>query len=264
MRQPIVLHTKFLIPQFPPGHVARPHLVSLLSGYLEQRLIVLTAPAGYGKTTLAAETITALRYPTLWYQLDADDNDPATYLSYLVEGLCRTLPAIGEKLQQLLVHSGPHPADRALVILLNELLEHPAQNWVLVLDDYHVIHNPVVHALTATLFENQPPGMKFIIATRSQPPLPLARWRVRGRLTEIRSQHLRFSAQEVQEWTVRGNLLLAAPLIEKLVERTEGWGAGLQLALTLLMEEPSDPQNLIERLSGSHPYVFNYLIEEIF
>ena len=151
-----------------------------------------------------------------------------------------------------------------LTIILNELLEGAAQKWVLVLDDYHVVSNPVVHSLTTTLIENQPPGLGIILAARSQPPLPIPRWRARGQLSEIRAHHLRFSADEVRDWMVEAHYEFDVPLIERLVEKTEGWGAALQLAMSLLAESPADPHPLIENLSGSHPYIFNYLMQEIF
>jgi LuxR family maltose regulon positive regulatory protein len=263
-RQPLLLHTKLLIPRFPPSHVLRPELVDSLKSDLEQRIIILNAPPGYGKTTLAAQTAAAKGCPVVWYQLDADDNDPATFMAYLIEGLYRNLPGVGSKIQQLFINTGPHPPERSLIILLNELLEQPSQEWVLVLDDYHLIQNPAVHNLTATLFEHQPPGMKMIVLTRIQPPLPLARWRARGRLTEIRAQQLRFTPEEVQRWTAGSGFQLTIPLVNELVERTEGWGAGLQLVLTLLSESQTNPQELIASLHGSHPYFFNYLMAEIF
>ncbi len=267
MTESILLQTKFLVPRLTTGLLPRTHLINQVCASLDQRVVVLTAPPGYGKTTLMAGVTNSLERPVLWYQLDNGDNDPMTFIAYLVEGLCRILPALGARVRRLLSDSDEYQPERALVVLLNELVENPDQTWVLVLDDYHYINNPAVHAITSMLIENQLPSMSVILATRGTPPLPLARWRARGWLAEIRAEHLRFSRQEAIELLHQYMPDLPEDIAASLVEKTEGWGAGLQLAMKLLVEQPSEDLDMnafVARLSGAHPYIFSYLMEEAF
>ncbi len=265
MSTPILLQTKFLIPRLVPSHLPRPHLVELIRSNCEQRVILLTAPAGYGKTTLMVETVAALGHPVVWYQLDAGDNDPATFIAYLVEGLCRIRPGSAEKSRRLLNSSNPPPPSQTLVFLLNELLEDMPFRWTLVLDDYHFVNNPVVHELASIFLERRPPNMSVILSTRTTPPLPLSRWRARSQLTELRLEHLRFSHEESELWLSQVLPQLPHDLAETLSTKSEGWGAGLQLAVTLVAEKPlTEIAGLINNLSGAHPYIFHYLMDEVF
>jgi len=260
------LHTKFLIPRFTAERLPRPHLTDKIHANLRQRLILLIAPPGYGKTTLMAEVVDNANLPTVWYQLDEGDNDPATFIAYLIEGLRRVLPDVGNRLSHLLEDSGPHPPARALIILMNDLVENPTQAWTLVMDDYQLINNPQVHSLTTTLLDNPPLGMSVIIASRSTPSLPLARWRARGRMIEIRAEHLRFSTDEMMTWLAMQESSLPEATVNDLVEKTEGWGAGLRLALNLLAEQRATSLNSeawLTGLGGAHPYIFSYLMEEV-
>lgn len=262
----LLLNTKLLIPAIPAQHITRAHLVAMIRENLGRRLVMLTAPPGYGKSTLLVEAAAALERPVIWLQLDEGDNDPATFAAYLVEGICRRLPEVGQRVRHLLADSGPQPAERMLVILLNELLETPEQGWALMLDDYHLVNNPDVHRLLTMLLDNLPPGVSVIIATRTLPPLPLARWRARGQLTEIRTEHLRFSPAEAAAWLAQTAGGIPDETVQQLVERTEGWGAGLQLALNLLAgrEAPAEAADFVAGLGGTHPYIFNYLMAEVF
>lgn len=264
MSTPLLLQTKFLIPRLVPSHLPRPHLVDLIRSNCEQRIILLTAPAGYGKTTLMVETVAALGRPVVWYQLDAGDNDPTTFIAYLVEGLCRIRPSSAEKSRRLLNSPNPPPPSQMLVFLLNELLEDMAFQWTLVLDDYHFVSNPVVHELAAVFLERHPSNMSAILSTRTTPPLPLSRWRARGQLAELRLEHLRFSHEESETWLNQVLPQLPHALTERLSVKSEGWGAGLQLAATLVAEKPlPEAEGLINNLSGAHPYIFHYLMDEV-
>ncbi len=260
-----LLQTKFMVPRVTVSHCQRQHLVDRVIRDINHKLAMIIAPAGYGKTTLMVDVTIELGQPVVWYQLDTADNDPATFLAYFVEGLRRTLPDVGQQIKNLLEGSEMLHASRAIIIILNELFENPGTTWTLVLDDYHVINNPAVHELTTTLIENRPPDMQIMLASRTAPPLPLPRWRVRGQLLDIRADTLRFSVDEAQKWLNSIIPDVADTTIETLIQKTEGWGAGLQLALTFLGDSKlQDHSALTENLEGTHPYIFNYLMEEVF
>ncbi|MEP7290674.1 MAG: BTAD domain-containing putative transcriptional regulator [Chloroflexota bacterium] len=259
----ILLQTKFLIPRFTTGQITRPHLTEIMRANPDQRIVMLVAPPGYGKTMLMADAVAALDCPVLWYQLDEGDSDPATFIAYLIEGLCQTLPQHGERIRDLLKDSGSYPPERALVIIQNELLKLKSR-WLLVLDDYHLITSAAVHQLTTSLLENAPANLSLMLASRGLPPLPLGRWRARGLLLELRAEQLRFSVDEAAQWLAKRNHSLSEAELQQLVDRTEGWGAGIQLVLTLLSEPNQHGAAFWQQLSGAHQRIFNYLMEEVF
>src|SRR5688572_14331571 len=238
MQAPIVLRTKFLIPRRGPDCQPRPHLLTWLEHNLNKRLLLISAPPGYGKTTLLAE-FAASQPAVAWYQLDPADGDPAVFLAYLIECLSEAQPnsngAFGSA-ARVLLHSAeavePVAPERVLMVLINELAEVLERDCVLILEDYHLITNPAVHALLDYLIENAPPLLRLIISTRSDPPLALARLRARGLLAELRANDLRFSLQEISQWLAGGPLNLSEKSVHTLSEKTEGWAAGLQLALS--------------------------------
>jgi LuxR family maltose regulon positive regulatory protein len=266
MEPPILLHTKFLIPRPRPERLPRPHLLAWLERNLDKRLMLISAPPGYGKTTLLADFASAASRPLVWYQLDAADGDPAIFLAYLVECLRGLQPgsaALGNAARALLESAGT--PERVLTVLINELADAPDGDRVLILEDYHVITNPGVHGLVDALIENGPPGMRLIISTRSDPPLALARLRARGHLSELRAADLRFSDQEIRQWLARAAPGLPAHSVQALNEKTEGWAAGVQLALTSLLDkDPTAAERFIADLNGTHRFIFEYLAEEVF
>jgi ATP/maltotriose-dependent transcriptional regulator MalT len=267
-----ILATKLYIPSPRPNIVARPRLVERLNDGLAagHKLTLISASAGFGKTTLVSEWIATCKRPVAWLSLDEGDNDPTSFLIYLVaalqtlslskvEGIAANIGA-----GALAVLQSPQPASTELILtaLLNDISTIP-NNFVLVLDDYHVIDSkPVDQALTF-LIEHQPPWMHLVITTREDPPLPLARLRGRGQLTELRAADLRFSSSEAAEFLnqVMG-LNLSAEDITALETRTEGWIAGLQLA-ALSMQGHQDTTNFIKSFTGSHHFVLDYLLEEV-
>ena len=197
-----------------------------------------------------------------WLSLDEGDNDPTRFLAYLVAALQTIAPNIGEGVLGVLQSPQPPPTEAILTALLNEITTIP-DNFVLVLDDYHVIDaKPVDQALTF-LLEHLPPQMHLVIATREDPQLPLARLRARGQLTELRAADLRFTPAEAAEFLnqVMG-LNLSAEDIAALETRTEGWIAGLQLA-ALSMQGQQDATGFIKSFTGSHHFVLDYLVEEV-
>src|SRR6266566_1926617 len=257
-----ILATKLYIPRLRPNVVSRPRLIERLNEGLHRKLTLISAPAGFGKTTLVSEWVFGCQRPAAWLSLDEGENDPARFLTYLVAALQTLAATLGEGVLTLLQSPQPPPPASILTALLNDLTTI-SDDFVLVLDDYHVLDaKPVDHALTY-LVDHLPPQMHLVIATREDPPLPLARLRVGGHLTELRVTDLRFTHAEAAEFLnqVMG-LPLSAEDIAALERRTEGWIAGLQLA-AISMQGQQDAAGFITSFTGSHQYVVDYLVEEV-
>ncbi len=257
-----LIKTKLHIPQPRPDRVPRPRLLERLDAGARRKLILLSAPPGFGKTTLLSEWVQRRRLPTAWLSLDPGDNDPARFFAYLTAALQTVRPEIGESLAPML-HS-PHlpPFQTLLTPLLNDLAD-VSRDMLLVLDDYHLIENQTAHDAITFLLERQPAQIHLVIATRADPPLPLARWRARDQLVELRAQDLTWNADEAAAFLNRTmGLGLARADAEALAERTEGWIAGLQMA-ALSMKGRPDAAGFVRAFAGSHRYVLDYLAEEI-
>ena len=259
-----LLATKLFVPTARPGLVQRARLMERLQSILTCRLTLVSAPAGFGKTTLVSEWVSSCGRPVAWLSLDKGDNDPASFLAYLVSALRTIMPGIGAGILNLLntTQSQPPPIESLLTTLVNEITTIP-ENFILVLDDYHVIEaKPVDQGLTF-LLEHLPAQLHLVIATREDPPLPLARLRARGQLTELRANDLRFTPAEAVEFLNRVmGLSLSAEDIAALENRTEGWIAGLQLA-AISMQGDKDTASFIKSFTGSHHFVLDYLLEEV-
>ena len=257
-----LLATKLYIPTPRPKVVNRPRLIERLNEGLHRKLTLISAPAGFGKTTLVGDWVAGCDRPVAWLSLDGGDNDPNRFLTYLVAALQTIAPTLGEGVLRVLQSPQPPPTESILTALLNEITTLP-DSIVLVLDDYHVIDaKPVDQALTF-LLEHLPPQMHLVIATREDPPLPLARLRVRDQLTELRATDLRFTPAEAAIFLnqVMG-LNLSRGDIAALETRTEGWIAGLQLA-AISMQGHQDATSFIKSFTGSHHFVLDYLVEEV-
>jgi LuxR family maltose regulon positive regulatory protein len=259
-----ILATKLYIPPPRAKIVPRPHLIERINTGLNSgsKLTLISASAGFGKTTLVSNWAASLGRPVAWISMDAGDSDPVHFLTYLVAALQKILANIGEGVLGVLQSSQQPPIDGLLTALLNEIAGIP-DNFVLVLDDYHVIDAKEIDEALTFLIEHQPPQMHLVIATREDPSLPLARLRARGQLTEVRAADLRFSPAEAAEFLnqVMG-LKLSAEDIAALEARTEGWVAGLQLA-ALSMQGREDISSFIRAFTGSHRFVLDYLVEEV-
>jgi LuxR family maltose regulon positive regulatory protein len=225
-------------------------------------MTLVSAPAGFGKTTLVSEWVTACERPVAWLSLDDRDNDPARFLTYLVAALKTIDGTIGEGVLGALQSPQLPPIEPILTSLLNEIAGIP-HDFILVLDDYHAVDAKPVDSALAFLIEHWPPHMHLVIATREDPSLPLARLRAQGRLTELRATDLRFSPSEAAEFLNQAmGLKLSAENIAALETRTEGWIAGLQLAAISMLGH-QDVSSFIQSFTGSHHFVLDYLVEEV-
>ena len=258
----ILLRTKFYVPPIRSTQIARPRLIDLINAGLERSLILVSAPAGYGKTTLVSRWLKETQIPSAWLSLDGSDNDPIRFLQYLIAALVPIAPGVEKGLTGMLQGIRPAQFEDAINLLTNELVSC-SDPFVLVLDDFHVIHSEAVLKILLYLLEHLPPAMHLALLTRTDPPLPLARLRVRGQLLDIRAEQLRFTYAEIAAFLNETmGLTLSAKDLSAMEARTEGWIAGLQLA-ALSMQGCKDIHGFVSAFTGSHHYVIDYLAEEV-
>ena len=259
-----LLESKYRVPARRPDAVARARLAERLSAASQAALTVLSAPAGFGKTTALTEwlaTVPAKAASVAWLSLDHRDNDPALFWTYVVTTMRTATDGVGEAASQMLASSSP-PTEAALAALLNDLGKLP-KDLLLVLDDYHLIEAPEVHDGMTFLLEQQPPQLHLVLATRVDPPFALARMRARGQLLEVRAADLRFTTEESATY-LNGpmGLGLSEDDVATLGGRTEGWIAALQLA-ALSMQGREDASAFIAGFAGDDRYIVDYLVEEV-
>ena len=262
--QDVLLATKLYVPRPPAGLVARPRLAEALADGRAGALVLVSAPAGFGKTALLAGWIRGEGRSAGWLSLDAGDNDPARFWRHVAAALDGECAGIRDRFGRLLGAPPPASFEGPLTALINELAGAAGDDEVLlVLDDYHVIEAGAVHASVGFLLEHRPPGLRLVLASRSDPPLPLARLRARGQLTELRAADLRFTVDEAAALLRRAaGAELPGGSVEALAERTEGWAVGLQLA-GLSLRGHHDAAGFVAAFSGSHRYILDYLTEEV-
>ena len=257
-----ILATKLFVPPLRTSAVRRPRLVAQIDEGLDRHLILVSAAAGFGKTTLLSEWAGGCGRPVAWISLDEGEADLARFLAYLVAALQTIEPGIGSGVLAVLQAPQPPPLDVLLTALLNEVaaMQRP---FVLVLDDYHLADARPVDDAVSFLLKHLPPQMRVVVATREDPALPLARMRARGQLAELRAADLRFSSTEAAAFLKEVMGLNITPEdIVALEARTEGWIAGLQLA-ALSMQGHRDTAGFIKAFTGSHHFVLDYLMEEV-
>jgi LuxR family transcriptional regulator, maltose regulon positive regulatory protein len=257
-----LLATKVTVPRVRRGFVARPGLAERIDDATSYDLCLVCSPPGFGKTTQLAAWAAASDRPVAWLALDEEDDDPVRFWRYAIAALRRVHPEIGRQASTLLTNPGNVVVDAVVTALINELATRD-DDVTLVLDDYHGIASRQIHDGVAFLLGHLPPGLRLVIAGRSDPPLPLGDLRAGGRLAEVRAADLRFSADEAAAF-LRDVWDLALPddAVAALAERTEGWVAGLQLAALSLRDQP-DPAAFVEAFAGSHRFVLDYLSEEV-
>ncbi len=269
-----LLQTKLYLPPAGPNLVSRPRLIERLDeGVHSTKLTLISAPAGYGKTTLLSEWFAAGDRPVAWLSLDKGDNDLVSFLTYLVAALQTINAGIGDDMLGVLQSPQVPSLELLLPLLINDLVTAPIEGskegdhkgcpYVLALDDYHVIDTPSVHRSLEFLLDHLPPQLHLVILTREDPPLPLPRLLVQRQLTHIRAQDLSFTIDEVTQFFQQTmGLRMTAQEVAALESRTEGWIAGLQMA-ALTMQNEEDTSTFIQNFTGDDRYVVDYLVTEV-
>ena len=258
-----ILKAKLYVPRCRPNAVSRPRLHERLNEGVRRELTVVSAPAGFGKTTLLADWSRRSELPVAWISLDERDDDPVRFFMYLIAAIGKVHEGFGKSTRAFLSSlKSKEELDPVLTALSNEILESP-RDFVLVLDDYHTIRSEAIHDALAFLLDHSPPPMHLVVAGRTSPPLPLSRLRARGRLTELGVPDLRFTLEEAADFLGRTmGLNLTADRVATLEQGTEGWIAGLQLAAHALRggEDAAGP---VEAIAGGARHVFDYLADEV-
>jgi len=264
-----ILATKLHLPILRSDLVPRKRLVERLNEGLlgeegfARKLTLISAPAGFGKTTLVSEWLRGSGHPTAWLSLDESDNDPARFLAYLIAAIRQIQADFGSVTWTILQLPQPPPQNVILTSLINELSALP-NPFILALDDYHAIHTLPIHQQLTFILDNQPANLHLVMLSREDPLLPIPRLRARGQLLEIRQDDLRFTHNETAELLQRGSgLSLESEDVTALEHRAEGWAAGLQL-MALSLRGCDDLQAFIRTFTGSHRYILDYLTEEVF
>jgi LuxR family maltose regulon positive regulatory protein len=262
MMATLILTTKLFAPPLRPGWILRQRLIEQLNARSQRKLTLVSAPAGYGKTTLISSWLHETNIPSAWLSLDEGDNDPIRFFHYLITSLQKLIPDIGMDLPGMLQVAQPPAFDVLINLLINETTRQNSP-FIIVLDDFHVISSQPVLDMVIFLLEHMPPHMHLVLLSRVDPPFPLARLRVRNQLVDIRADQLRFTRDEIAVFLNEiMQLKLSADDLAAIETRTEGWIAGLQLA-ALSMQSCQDIHGFVSAFTGSHYYVVDYLVEEV-
>jgi len=257
-----VLATKLFAPPVRPDLVSRQRLIDLLHAGWQRKLILVSAPAGYGKTTLISGWLHETKIPSAWISLDEDDNDPIRFFQYFIAALQKIIPAIGEGLMSMPQGAPVVSFDNSINILINEISKS-VNPFILIMDDFHVIHSQPVLDIVTILLERMPPQMHLVLLSRTDPPFALARLRVCDELIDIRAEQLRFTLDEINVFLNEiMQLNLSYDDLTAIDARTEGWIASLQLA-ALSLQACQDVHAFITAFTGSHHHIVDYLVEEV-
>ncbi|MGW8225951.1 MAG: LuxR C-terminal-related transcriptional regulator [Anaerolineales bacterium] len=259
-----LLATKFFVPPLRANLVHRQRLLDRLNECIQkgERLILISTPAGYGKTTLLGEWVQKSNTSIAWLSLDEGDNDPVKFMTSLVFALREIIPGIGDASLVNASSSQTQISSAQINSLVNDLLKLPDKTFI-ILDDYHYVNRQTIHDAVSTLVEHSPPNIHYIISSRADPPLPIARLRGRGQIAELRQNELRFTKHESAEFLSKNQVFdLTEDDITALANRTEGWAAGLQMAASSLVEQ-SDVSGFIQAFTGSNRFILDFLIEEV-
>ncbi len=276
--QNILVATKLFAPALPPRLIPRLRLIETLNEGLAHKLTLISAPAGFGKTTLAAKWLhlkkeaeaeradqaktDRLSFKAVWVSLDESDNELHLFWKYVVTALEYSHPGLGIPLLDQLQRAVDQPIQSILTSLINRVLEYN-EPFALVLDDYHHITEPAIHSSLSYLLDHLPPQLHIFVLTRSEPPLPLSRLRARGQMLELDAKMLRCTVEETGEF-LREIMKVNLPdgLVQEIFDRTEGWLVGLQL-LGLSLQRPIASVKVLEELNGTQRYILGYLTQEV-
>jgi LuxR family maltose regulon positive regulatory protein len=259
----LILNTKIEITPLRGDSVMRKRLINLINENSDQKVILISAAAGFGKTTLLSQWVSIDKNPIVWFSIDENDNDASCFFTYVIRALQQWKPTLGKTALNLLQVPQSPPIESVLILLLNEIQKEKS-DITLILDDYHLISSPKINQLMIFLIDHQPQNMHLIISSRSDPNLPIARWRSQNQLVEIREADLSFTNEESDSlFNKTLGLGLSADDIDRLESRTEGWVTGLQLA-ALSLKGYKDREGFIKQFHGNNRYVVDYLLEEVF
>ena len=242
--------------------IERSHLLAYINQRCDRPFLLVSAPAGFGKTTLVGQWLDQAAHPAAWVSVDEDDNDLIVFLSYVVAALQTLFPEAGVATQSLLNAPQRPPPDHLTTTLINEINTLP-RPFILVLDDYHQITHPDIHQFITALLKHPPPQMHLVMITRQDPPMPLSRLRATQRMTELRMDDLRFTAAEIQNYLKLNLGVDVSPeTASMLIERTEGWAVGLHLAC-LTLQRQHNRASFLETFQGTDRYIMEYLVDEV-
>lgn len=254
-----IIATKLLPPYAGAKLVERPRLLNLFSQAEHRQLTVLTAPAGYGKTVLMVQMANIIQKPLVWYQLDEYDNDPAVFLQYLVTGVQEYFPGFGKEALQIIAQGGIEPHLRLLVVtIVQNLINQVADSLIIMLDDYHLITQPVIHRFVLELLQQLPVNIQVVIASRTALPFSLSRFSLRKDVYRIGMGELRYTRQEIGDFFAQRHEELPETLLEALEEKTNGWPA----ALRFLENSPSSIEDFLN--NNEIQGIYDYLAAEVF
>ena len=257
-----LLITKLYIPRPRPALITRPRLSNRLTEGLTHKLILISAPPGFGKTTILSDWISQSAFPFMWVSLDSRDNESARFWIYFITAIQRLNPKIGRQAIEWLQSSSSVPMETIITSLLNEI-DSFSEPFAIVLEDYHTINSISIHQNISFLLDHMPDNMHLIITSRSDPQLPLAQLRALNEMIEIRSEDLRFTSEETAAFLNQTmGLNLTGEQIASLKSRTEGWIAGLQLA-AISLQGHIDSSSFISSFKGSHRFILDYLLEQV-
>jgi len=257
-----LIQTKYQWPSIVRNPLARSHLIQRLESGHNRKLTLISAPAGYGKSTLVHLWLASSSEPVAWLSLDANDNDVGVFLRYLVAAVHGVAPTACQTIAALL--DGPQlPPQSYLLQAISEAVADLSEPLTVVLDDYHVIHNAEIHDLIATGLQYQSPHLHLVLITRQDPPFSVARLRVSEQMTELRLADLRFTPEEMHHY-LEGLIdeALSAELFDVVAQRTEGWPVGLRL-IRLALKGKSNQADFVQAIRGTHRYITEYLVDEV-
>ena len=252
-----IIRTKLHRPPVDNLHLHRPHLLDRLNKRLHRPLTLVSAPAGYGKSTLVSCWLEASELPAAWFSIDEADNDLHLFLAYFLAAVQTVFPGAGQKIQTLLKNQELPPLPILAGQLINEL-DTIDEAFILILDDYHVVQNKAIHELLEEIIKHPPHAMHLVLASRIDPPLPLATLRAKGQMTEIRVKDLRFSRKETAEFLQQMlERTLEESVVSMFVKNSEGWVTGLRLA-ALSLRHTDDVARFAAGLPDANRYVLDY------